>query len=242
MTIHHATVKRAATSGIILTEMDVNGETLAQAHWAEGNMRFTHSDPKVALDAALLGKTFRTEYPALTLQQEGEEFFVITTNPDEPEDVILGTLLLPALADVLEAAAELGIDPEEGFEEDAPSVVVPAKYKERYREAGNPDNCGDELAEFLDGKFINGDLKFDLDGFIDFCADNNTAPSAKLDAMIEKASRGYVGRARMNLRQKLELEITRVGFVKYNGRTHHFSKEFLDMLAEKHTKITPEWS
>lgn len=246
MNIHHATMKKAEKLNITLDVVETEHGDMARA--TDNGKEFYTLDPKQSLEAVLLTREFVAEYPALTIDFVSEEkAFRLHCRTDE--EIVTFWVLghVPALADVIDMVQfyadenNIDLDPEAGYEEEKSYRVVPQRYKDEYKARGNVNHCGDELAEFLDGKFINTSAKFDLDAFLIFCSVNNTLPSDKLVAMIEAANRGYVGRARMNMRQKLEKEVARIGSVVYEERTHKFSEEFLLGLLNKHPNVEAEW-
>lgn len=243
--IHHATKTKAEKLGVILSVKN-EGEpnAVVEALHAAVNRRYYSKDAKEALAAHVLQSQMEVDYPILILKQDEEGLFIVETRHEEPTPVYKGASL-PDLADVLDDAQEQGVDLEEAFKEDVPANVVPQRYREEYRAAGHPDHCGDEFAEFCDGKFIGADLKFDLDAYIAFCSLNGLEPTPKLAAMIEAQNRGYVGRARMNLGQMMRRKIAEVGSVKYNVngeiKTKAFSVEFLETLLAKFPKVEPKW-
>ena len=175
--LHHATAKRAEDHGVTMARNDDDtawAASKADAIWHD-------EDPKIALDAAIFHGILSAEYPALTLQQldgwqvvgtdeEGEAKRVYhDATPPKPTD----------LADILEAADAMGIDPTEGYEEDdereGGSVVAP-HYKRQYAEDGHPNNNGDWLnGIFADLKLVIAEGKktrTDVQGFNTLFAEN----------------------------------------------------------------------
>ena len=238
--IHHATVKRAAKLGFVLTEVDTNGETVARAHWAELNREFFHLNPKVALEAASLCKMLRTEYPRLDLKQAPDRSFtVLTTNG---RTVIPAQLELPDLTSILERCQQMQIDLDEE-EDEFDGVVVAPHYKEQYKERGNPNHCGDWIALQLDGRFIvkteDGE-RFDVDKFTTMLINNCVDMTGKWAGLPESGQKGWIGRYRMNGRQKLEVRVAITGVLTVpsgTGNDHiDVPDDVLEQLRKKHAK------
>lgn len=235
MTIHHATIKRAAKLGFVLTEVDTNGETVARAHWVELNREFFHIDPKVALEAASLCKMLRTEYPRLDLKQNvNRRFSVITSNG---RTVIPHTITLPDLTTILERCQQMQIDLEE--DEDGATEVVASHYKEQYKERGNPNHCGDWIALQLDGRFVvqtDEGERFDVDKFTETLVLNGVDMTGKWAGLPESGQKGWIGRYRMNGRQKLEVRVAITGTLRIGNDIYDVPDEVLEQLHEKHAK------
>jgi hypothetical protein len=240
MTIHHATLKRAAKLDISLVETDVDGFAGARATWTKYG--FVHKDPKTALAAAALQKMLRSEYPALSLSQDGDDF-VVTAN-DEDQEVYRGDSV-PELADVLEAAEAMDINPETGESEEEEhdlGSVVALTYKKKYREAGHPDNCGDWLAETLDGVFLNGEGVFDDEAFTQFLKDNGVVFEGKWASLPTSGQKGWKGRYRMNGRQRLERRLAVAGALVLGGKKIKLPDGFAKYLAKKYPEAVKERS
>jgi hypothetical protein len=238
--IHHATIRRAEKEGVIM-KMDEMTE-IVTAHWTEGNARIEHPDAKEALDGVLLVKMLRSEYPAVILSFDTgtNEWTLQAHTENGPTDVFSSYEALPSLADILDAFAAADIDPEEGYEEVRASIVVPAHYKRKYAEGGHPNNCGDWLAQQLDGRFsviVEGKPAFDPDAFTACLVDNGVELVGKWAALPTSGQNGWVGRYRMNGRQKLEQQVLRNGGLTLGGMFTSAPQGFLDYLAERHPKI-----
>ena len=253
MTIHHATIKRAEGKNIILSEEidSTTGDTFVVAHWPEQNQRIEHIDPKVALDAMILLKTFRTDYPAMALDIVDRREIQVSVGDDENSEMLYTGTKVPDLLDVLEDAVAAEFDPELGFDEDDERhYVVPQKYKDMYAERGNRNHCSDWIATELDGAFLRASTtptgkpttEFDVDAFTAFLVSNGVDMSGKWADLPNSGQRGWVGRYRMNGRQKLELVLTRKGYMVLPGRGRvEVPIDVLHELCHKHPKITPEW-
>ena len=235
--IHHATQKRADAEGIALSVDD--GIIIAQT----GETTFRHASAKTALDTAILGRTLAAEYPAIRLHQT-EDGLALIGKPDE--DPITGWPdgVVPDLADVLDAAIETGIDPEEGAdnEAEAGTVVVATLYKQRYAAGGHPEHCGDWLAYQLEGAFSiasatpKGNPTFDTETFTTCLTDNGIELVGKWAALPLSGQPGWQGRYRMNGRQKLERQVASCGELVLHGETIPVPAEALDVLRAKHPK------
>ena len=236
MRIHHATAAKATKLGIELT---ISGDLFA-AHLPKVPNRtgvFYHAKAPEALAAAELEKMLRAEYPALRLANEGCEV-------RGPEDmVIYEGDTLPSLATLLEVCENLEIDPTEGLEDEQPEVVVvKAKYKIEYAARGNPDNCGDELAQLLDGMFVTQKGEdpeaFDWQVFESFLVLNGVDISGKWATLPSTGGRGWQGRYRMNGRQKLEQVIAERGTViLLDKREIKMSAETIETFRERHSRV-----
>ena len=238
MRIHHATAAKATKLGIELT---ISGDLFA-ATLPKHNGRictFYHAKAPEALAAAELEKMLRAEYPALRLANEGWEYEIVG-----PEDmVIYEGDTLPSLATLLEVCENLDIDPTEGLEDEQPElVVVKAKYKVEYAARGNPDNCGDELAQLLDGMFVTQKGEdpeaFDWQVFESFLTLNGVDISGKWATLPSTGGRGWQGRYRMNGRQKLEQVIAERGTViLLDKREIKMSAETIETFRERHSRV-----
>lgn len=100
--------------------------------------------------------------------------------------------------------------------------LVSDTYKEVYRK--NNDNCGDQLAVFLADNF-KPDGQFMAKDFIEFVKENNINPG-QFESIATTPSvqlpHGFMGRARMTLRNKLAKVVTNQGFLTLNGQKHNF--------------------
>ena len=235
--IHHNTLKKAEAANITLA---IVGDVV-HAAFRKGVEPFIHTDPKEALNGALLSRTLMAEYPALSVVfSEGE--FIASCN-DEPFTSFSDC---PTLADVLEAAEENGIDPEteatteeeEASEERESVNVVAAKYRAAYAERGNPDHCGDWLAATLEGLFVGPD-GFDHKAFATFLVANGVDMSGKWASLPESGQRGWQGRYRMNGRQKLEQRIIEQGFLVLRGIKQKVPVDFMEGLIARHPNTQP---
>lgn len=261
MKIHHATAAAAEKNEIGMEVCEVEDRNFIKA--TDKTVRPQRSimgrNGKEVLASALLLRSIKAEYPALdivfdtaSMEYQGTCLEIIEDADDETRLVWKGATC-PTLADLLDAVADYNedkgadLDPEAGYSEDKVGVVVPAKYKEAYRVAGNPNNCGDEFAEFCDGKFIGQDAKFNIEDYLDFCALNDVLPTEKLAAMMEAANRGWTGRMRMNMGQMMRRKVAAVGEVKYitatgEEKVYKFSTAYLQTLLEKFPKVEPLWA
>lgn len=237
MFIHHATTKRAATLGIILTD---EGDTALALH-AERNVRIENEDPKFAVALCALAAKLKVEYPAITISDDGEVEF-----DDLPADIELEPDFneADAYADIIDAyaaheesIAEAG-EAEEAVEEDeeeGKGSVVPQKYRVEYAARGNADNCGDWLAQYLDGKFtqmVPNSKKplFDRAAYIDFLYLNDVEITGKW------AQTNNNGLFRMSGRNRLEVMVAFNGVVRDLNGIVIPDALWLDMVRDKHAK------
>ena len=239
MRIHHATATKAEKLGITM------GTDEKYGFWAEvpksksRNNRFYAAKAPEALAAAELEKMLRAEYPAISFFTDDGYCF----DHVETEGPFLITETLPSLSDLLEACEAEGLDPEQGLEDEQPEVVVvKAKYKVEYAARGNPDNCGDELAQLLDGMFVTQKGEdpeaFDWQVFESFLVLNGVDISGKWATLPSTGSRGWQGRYRMNGRQKLEQVIAERGTViLLDKREIKMSAETIETFRERHSRV-----
>ena len=242
MTIHHATLKKAEKIGVILTALEATDEV--EVHFPALNRKLALPTAKQAMNIGALFVAFGTEYPNYQIRpsdtEEGllavygrgddEDWFELvhfSADDEDTNDIYI---------DALEAAQEHDIS----LEGSQPVWdVVPQKYKERYKAEGHPDNCGDWLAQFLDGKFDTKNEKgvatFDWTKFATFLTENGVDLTGKWAKLPESGQRGWQGRYRMNGRQKLEKAIAANGKLVMNGDEVKMTKVFLKSLQSKHT-------
>lgn len=246
MAIHHATMNKAAKLGIEISEVDMPDGALAQAD------RFLHPKAKTALQAAEISRQLAAEYPALTLKQPDDEdhrFMVMFAAGDSgttvPQLVLAPNEGVPTLASILDATTEMGLDPEQGSAEPEPDeseekkngTVVNARYREIYRERGNPSHCGDWIAKMLDDAFTvvrDSKIQFDHETFIEFLRANEVDMTGKWAQLPTQNSPGWQGRFRMNGRQKLEKVVAHRGTMVMGGEAHEVPADDLERLRTKH--------
>lgn len=169
------------------------------------------------LDAILMA-----EYPVLKLEPAYNEdesavvgWIVYADTVDGTECAYEGKPV-PELADLLDACADLGIDPEEGAEEEERAgSVVPEGYRVAYREqtVTSGQTCGDWLAHWLEQEChtIEG---FDRITFAGILISNAVDQTGKWASLPESGQSGWVGRWRMNGRQQLEKTIAASGILR----------------------------
>lgn len=242
--IHHATAKKALKMGIVLEAIDDGDLTTIRATTAAGDVT-SAPDPKTALVLGQTLQTLKADYPNLDMYRVEDRIDVEGTQGDE--GVFLSVELADILnyddllADILEAADEAGIDPEAGKadeeEEEAGRIVVHPRYKEAYRARGNPDHCGDWLAATLDGQFdkvVNDEIRFDHDAFAVCLIDNGVEMSGKWASLPTSGQKGWVGRYRMNGRQKLEVRVAINGTLTLRDEVIEVPEDALAELQTKH--------
>jgi hypothetical protein len=221
MTVHHATVKRAAQQGFLIqdsNELEDAFELLIQ-NGGEGtdaalakhaaDFRLSGDDAKVLVDAIPAIRLALIEH-GMTLTQP-EDFGVqieigewVYDKSFEIEDLEAG------IEEAARAAEEAGVEAPEDDEEEDRASVVPHTYKRRYAEAGHPNTCGDWLASQLNGECL-GEDGFNLDLFEAICDANGV----DIAPYTRRKTRGWQGRARMTGRNKLATAV-----VKANGVLH----------------------
>lgn len=189
------------------------------------------------------------EYPAITLliatNDDGsaiDAFMTVAKDADgETHELSPPARTVPELADLLEACADAGIDPEAGEEaEEEPKAsgsVVPENYRATYRLASsNGQTCGDWLAEFLVVE-TTGANGFHVEDFTHLLALNEISFAGAWARLPDSGQRGWIGRYRMNGRQVLEKQIAWTGHVvDSTGHKVAVPAEALATLRAKHEK------
>ncbi len=124
-----------------------------------------------------------------------------------------------------------------------PRKVVPAKYKQEYKQRGNARNCGDWLAQQLAGKFDTAEGgKFDEPAFTQCLVDNGVSLTGRWAELPESGQAGWVGRYRMNGRQQLEMRICESGYLLLPEGKVKVPREYLDHLHRLHPKLEVKWT
>lgn len=223
--IHHTTKKSALAHGILLEEAPEGSNFRFKAFWKDGEREDpTHEvelwgDNLTTLTGAMkAAKMMVLEY-GVSFDQDDETgqvtITVGTKNPRVVGKVELADDLPSVTADVLEALTSGEVD--EISEADAADAaeeelrsgsVVPDKYKERYREDGHPNNCGDWLADTLGPLTTNNQGKLDVDA-MEEVARLNGIDTSKLN----RTSPGWQGRFRMTARNMLVKKVVASGFL-----------------------------
>ena len=128
------------------------------------------------------------------------------------------------------------------IEEEAPKkVVVPAKYKQLYKQRGSAKHCGDWLAKLLDNTFM-GEQGFDIDAYIKFLEANEVNVKPKTLAMVTEQRHGWKGRFRMNSGISLRVRIATVGYVMVGTTKVKAPREWLDAALNRFTSVEVEWT
>jgi hypothetical protein len=230
-TIHHAVVKSAALKGVILT-FDP-GHEVVTALRPEPNRRVSleTADEMSGTDLTELARdawnaldevlAFEAEHPGVRIKQEDGDYVAFdATDADYP---MRHTEIArdPDYTDLFESITEwlasgAGSEDADGDEDEPSEVhsVVPDKYKKLYRERGNPNHCGDWLAEQLarlcrvmDGKKETTDL----DRLEAIANANGVAPERY--GRLGIATNGWQGRFRMTVRNLLTPRVAEKGFL-----------------------------
>lgn len=244
MRIHHATAKKAEALGIKLVAADDNGIDYVTGTSARGAI-FRDADAKRVVVLCTVADVLATEHRALRLAQDAahltpsvwadsygdEPFYEVDGGPLDHDNL---------LADILEAADDAGVETDtDEEEEETGRVVVAARYKIEYAERGNRNHCGDWLAKQLENKFdmsVDGNLRFDADAFTTCLIDNGVELTGKWAALPTSGQKGWVGRYRMNGRQRLEFQVAKNGFLMLRGEQIDVPADELAHLRGKHPK------
>lgn len=194
--------------------------------------------------AERLASAFAADYPAMSITPVYNEdesavtaWAIAHTSIETDEVTPIGEYpKVPELADVLEAADALGVDPEEGFEEGPSGSVVPEAYRAAYKEnSSNGQTCGDWLAEFLTEQCHTVD-GFSADDFQAILDHNEVDQSGAWARLPMSGQKGWVGRWRMNGRQALEKRVALTGFVRgVAGGRFDLPEDELAHLQDKHS-------
>lgn len=207
-TIHHATVKSAASKGVTLEASDLDvtatkgertftltiepeGDDPTQAEYTDAA-----KDVWATLEQALAWEA-EPEGAGVQIEQDGTDFVAIRT--EDGEEIARD----PELDDLLVSVAELKADgDEEGDDEEKEShSVVPDVYKQRYAAMGHPNTCGDWLAVVLNERCLTGDGKTFLVEPMLAIAEANGVDAERYMA---RKTRGWQGRFRMTTRNVLK--------------------------------------
>lgn len=231
MTIHHTLIKKATQAGIRLEEED-DGIFHAGFTVDVADHDFRHDHAKTLLDAAIVIKRFLVEYPRLVVLQDDDDFsFLVSVGDgdatpaefDEIEDAIIAALE--------NAPAD---EPNPDDEEEAKSgSVVPMRYRQIYKEQGHPAHCGDWLANTLnelcqvEGKFV-----------VHLLTEIAEANHVSFDNYLANPSRGWQGRFRMSVRNRLAKAIVLAGFLVVPGEGNRTPPS--EWLAAHTPKPKPE--
>ena len=132
------------------------------------------------------------------------------------------------------------LDDEEGDEPVSRNVVKP-RYRQLYKERGNPNHCGDWLAAELDGLFTGSDGKFDHEAFTACLRANSVDFSGKWADLPISGQNGWVGRYRMNGRQKLERVVLATGKLFVDGIVEFAPVYWLTEKATKLPAVDCQW-
>lgn len=194
--------------------------------------------------AERLAEMLKAEYPALKLLAVGDSepgddtvrlsaWIVVAGD----EEMWWTTKTVPEIADVLEAAEEAGIDPEEGAENEEPEAsgsIVKSAYRKVYSEvSSNKQTCGDWLAEQLVSDTTDGEGRMDIDALIFILEANGVDMNAKWAQARHNQSQGWKGRFRMSGRIVLEKLVALNGV--YHGPEGAIKPD-AEWLADARTK------
>jgi len=194
--------------------------------------------------AEKLQSMLAAEYAAMTLVAEAMEGDIKvrgwTIAHEDGVNVIECADEIPSIAEILDACADMELNPETEAEEEAPKAsgsVVPETYRALYREkSSNGQTCGDWLAETL-VHLTHGTEGFHVDDFTAILETNNVDMTSAWAKLPFSGQKGWIGRYRMNGRQVLEKLVALTGTLK---TPHHGDQtppeDFLTSLRAKHEK------
>lgn len=248
MSIHHATVKSAASKGFILSQSDdvvqaKHGETSVTVNI---DARGFESDTDAAKEAwAICGDMVDWNadeaHAGFRILQDSDGFYIEREDAETGWEVVSdGHADLQEAIDAFEALDGEEPDTEEEGEEERSGSVVPDGYKRLYREIGvrGQDN-GDFLAAAMARYCVLADDKVDCDR-VELLASRNGVDYPLIG--YNTASRGWQGRYRMTVRNKLAKRIADEGFLYVpasmtgadeGGLTIEVPQDFRDKYATK---------
>lgn len=214
MTIHHTLIKKAAQANIALVEEE---DGVFSASFPIGPLNavhtFRHDHAKTLLDAAVIIKRFLIEYPRLLVQSNDDDFTVtVSAGPEGAEEItdVDLTDVEDAIITALENAPADEPEPED--EEKISGSVVPHRYRTLYKERGHPAHCGDWLANTLN-ELCHVEGKFVVHLLTEIAEANNVS----FDNYLANPSRGWQGRFRMSVRNRLAKAVALAGFLVVPG-------------------------
>lgn len=208
LTIHHATAKKATASEIALCVSE-DGESIV-ATWNKHVIAGDNASQVLAV--MIIAKPFLAEYAGIEISIENDTVTIECEGCESAAarvdsfDVLMAEFL-DANSEALQAEAS---DTEDDEDTSDRKVVVAKKYKDEYKARGNPKNCGDWLAQVLEDHCNTKD-GFHADTFKALLVANNVPMVGKWAGLPTSGQKGWVGRWRMNGRQKLERQIATEG-------------------------------
>lgn len=254
--IHHAVVRSAASKGVVLTQ----DEDHVTAHMPEPNRRVTleveydteqptQTDvtdrARDAWDILTNLMAFEAEHPGIRIEQEDGDFVgyaaldgkIRLTGDGEKDEIARD----PEFEDLIETLNEhlAEQDADEGGEDaedddESTGSVVPTKYKAEYAARGNPNHCGDWLAETLASLCRvldeHGKEVTDIDRLETIANANDVAPARY--GKLGLATNGWQGRFRMTIRNMMVPRIAAKGFL--------FIPEGCSKTGEEQTLMAPK--
>lgn len=233
MTVHHATIKRAASQGFVIADSTENEDAFRLfviGKGAEGSdpvlvkaaaaVEFTGiegDDAKALVDAIPHIRMLLIEHRIGVTQPEDFDLAFsaggqpLEVEREDGEGIAIADLDGDMVTELAQSKEALGIEDEpDEDEDDDRASVVPFVYKRRYAEAGHPAHCGDWLADTLNG-FCLGDEGAQIENTL-VIADANGVDGRPY---LARKTRGWQGRFRMTVRNRLVTAI-----VKANGVLH----------------------
>lgn len=220
MTIHHSTIKSAASKGVILTQ---EGD-IVSAHNAQAGVKVSLDTEGVETISEIteLAKTawanvsyiadFHAERDDIRIIQEDADFVAYKHGKTGK----LGDEIArdPELEDLFTTLAEAGDSGDEEDQDEKTGTVVPNFYKKKYAAEGHAGHCGDwlavtlnELCQVTDGKKVTTDL----DRLEAIATANDVTPD-RVDK-LGTATNGWQGRYRMTVRNMLTKKVAAKGFL-----------------------------
>ncbi len=247
MKIHHAIIKKAEANKATFT-FNKTDKTFTASKKRSPQHNYTHETAKVALNVCLLQHNIATAIPGVQIMDVNWQTFTTIKND---EGTIFDLIEFDKtnfkektiIEETLAMMEKKGLEP---HREAKIVKVVPQKYKDAYRERGNPNHCGDWLAKHLEGLFdlwsvpkggVKSTKTFDHEAFTDFLIENNVEMAGEWTMAPITKKRGWQGRYRMHGRGKLEIEAAKTGYIVWQGEKTQLPEDFRNALLDEHPKI-----
>ncbi len=215
MSIGVALLKKAQEKGILLEEGPDGSNFTYRAFCVEVDAEFWGNNSAKLLASMTYARMMVLEHTGLSFEQNDEGAVTISFGKREIGTVETLDDLEEATTDALddlsdeERAEALAEDEASEDEEERTGSVVPEKYKERYKEEGHPNNCGDWLAGIL-ADLTTGKKGVDVEAVVEL-ARLNDLDMGKVNLLATKSSNGWQGRLRMTVRNMLVKKIVANG-------------------------------
>jgi hypothetical protein len=217
--LHHSTKKKAEAKGIVLEDAPEGSDFPYRAFVPELGLELWGTDAPALCISTIAARMHLKENPGLKIEQ-GEDGSVTfsfgsreigtVADVDDLPDTL--SEVLDELTDEEREEATQASEAEEAEEDERGGSVVPEKYKQRYKEQGTPNTCGDWLAVEMSERTTLPKGGVDADAVVEI-ARLNGLDMAKVSALATKTSNGWQGRLRMTVRNMLVKKVAVAGFL-----------------------------